>query len=100
MGSAEPATCAATVMATVISVPTETRAVIDAGAKALTPTMVGGMPGYGDILGHDDAVLFRLSDDHGMISVVATRNPFNVGNRFGIILDSHTGCFNQFPDVH
>ncbi|TMD17573.1 MAG: hypothetical protein E6I27_00380 [Chloroflexi bacterium] len=100
MGSAEPATCAATVMATVISVPTETRAVIDAGAKALTPTMVGGMPGYGDILGHEDAVLDRLSDEHGMISVGATRNPFNVGDRVRIIPNSHTVVFNQFPEVH
>lgn len=100
MGSAEPATCAATVMATVISVPTQTRAVIDAGAKALTPTEVGGMPGFGDILGHEGAVLDRLSDEHGMISVGGARNPFSVGDRVRIIPNSHTVVFNQFPEVH
>jgi len=100
MGSAERATCAATVMATVISVPTESRAVIDAGAKALTPTTLGGMPGYGDILGHESAVLDRLSDEHGMISVGAARNPFSVGDRVLIIPNSHTVVFNQFAEVH
>lgn len=100
MGSAEPATCAATVIATVISVPTEDRAVIDAGSKALTPTTLGGMPGYGDILGHEDAVLERLSDEHGMISLRATRNPFSVGDRVRIIPNSHTVVFNQFAEVY
>jgi len=99
MGSAERATCAATVMATVISVPTESRAVIDAGAKALTPTTLGRMPGYGDILGHEGAVLDRLSDEHGMISMGANR-PFSVGDRVRIIPNSHTVVFNQFPEVH
>jgi len=100
MGSAEQATCAATVIATVISVPTESRAVIDAGAKALTPTTLGGMPGYGDILGYQGALLDRLSDEHGMINVGATRNPFSVGDRVRIIPNSHTVVFNQFPEVH
>jgi D-serine deaminase-like pyridoxal phosphate-dependent protein len=100
MGSAEPATCAATVMATVISVPAASRAVIDAGAKALTPTALAGAAGYGLILGHEGAVLDRLSDEHGMISMGGTRSPLRVGDRVRIIPNSHTVVFNQFAAAH
>jgi D-serine deaminase-like pyridoxal phosphate-dependent protein len=100
MGWAEPATCAATVMATVISVPTPVRAVTDAGAKALTPTTLGETAGFGLVLGHEDAVLDRLSDEHGMISLGSARNPFSVGDRVRIIPNSHTVVFNQFAEVH
>src|SRR5437899_12579776 len=99
MGAAERATCAATVMATVISVPTESRAVIDAGAKALTPTTLGGMPGYGDILGYQGALLDRLSDEHGMISVGATRNRFSVGERVRLIPYSNTVFLYHLHEV-
>jgi D-serine deaminase-like pyridoxal phosphate-dependent protein len=99
MGSAEAAACAATVLATVISTPTESRAVIDAGAKALTATTLPGLAGYGALVGHVEAVLERLSDEHGMI---ATRggNPFRVGDRVQVIPNSHTVVLNQFAEVH
>jgi D-serine deaminase-like pyridoxal phosphate-dependent protein len=99
MGSADAASCAATVLATVISVPAATRAVIDAGAKALTATTIPGLPGYGTLVGHDDAVLERLSDEHGMIAT-ALQNPFRIGERVQVIPNSHTVVFNQFAEVY
>jgi D-serine deaminase-like pyridoxal phosphate-dependent protein len=100
MGSAGLADCAATVVATVISVPTSTRAVIDAGAKALTPTILPGHAGYGVILGHEDAVIDRLADEHGMIDFGGDPKSFEVGERVRIVPNAHTVVFNQFADVH
>ena len=99
MGATDTSGCAATVLATVISVPEATRAVIDAGAKALTPTTIPGVAGYGAIAGHDDAVLERLSDEHGMIATTSA-NRFSVGDRVHVVPNSHTVVFNQFAEAY
>ncbi len=100
MGAADSARCAATVLATVISVPNPSLTVIDAGAKALTATTLPGLAGYGLILGNGDAILERLSDEHGMIATGGGGNPFHVGDRVRIIPNSHTVVFNQFAEVY
>jgi len=99
MGSAGQGACAATVLATVISVPDGSRAVIDAGAKALTATTLPDLAGYGLLVGHDAAVLDRLSDEHGMIAT-ASPDEFQVGDRVHVIPNSHTVVFNQFAEVY
>jgi D-serine deaminase-like pyridoxal phosphate-dependent protein len=100
MGAADTARCAATVLATVISVPNPSVTVIDAGAKALTATTLPGIAGYGLIVGHDDVILDRLSDEHGMIATVGAREPFQVGDRVRIVPNSHTVVFNQFAEAY
>lgn len=98
MGSADETACAATVLATVISVPDASRAVIDAGAKALTATTLPGLAGYGLLVGHGEALLDRLSDEHGMIAT-ASADEFRVGDRVQVIPNSHTVVLNQFAEV-
>lgn len=58
--------CALTVLATVVSVPAEDRAVIDAGSKALTSDLLG-LEGYGHVLGRDDIRIDQLSEEHGRL---------------------------------
>lgn len=58
--------CALTVLATVVSVPAEKRAIIDAGSKALTSDLLG-LQGYGHVLGRDDIVIDQLSEEHGRL---------------------------------
>ncbi|WP_241484090.1 D-TA family PLP-dependent enzyme [Ruegeria sp. ANG-R] len=58
--------CALTVLATVVSVPSEKRAIIDAGSKVLTSDLLG-LNGHGHILGRDDLVIDQLSEEHGRI---------------------------------
>lgn len=58
--------CALSVLATVVSVPTENRAVIDAGSKLLTSDLLG-LTGYGHVLGRDDIVIDQLSEEHGRL---------------------------------
>ncbi len=56
--------CALSVLATVVSVPSGTRAVIDAGSKVLTSDLLG-LDGYGHVLGRPDIVI-----DHSVKSTV------------------------------
>src|SRR2546428_9276761 len=54
--------CALCVVATVVSTPAPERAVVDAGSKALSADLrVGGLDGYGMLLGHEDVTVARLS---------------------------------------
>ncbi|WP_018237907.1 D-TA family PLP-dependent enzyme [Ensifer sp. BR816] len=58
--------CALTVLATVVSVPAENRAIIDAGSKVLTSDLLG-LAGYGHVLGRDDIRIDQLSEEHGRL---------------------------------
>lgn len=61
--------CAARVHACVVSRPTADRLVIDAGSKVLTPDLIGMFDDYGHIVGHPDASIKSLSEEHGVVSV-------------------------------
>lgn len=65
-GSCAWADCALSVVATVVSVPGENRAVIDAGSKTLTSDLLG-LTGYGHVLGRDDILIDQLSEEHGRL---------------------------------
>lgn len=60
------ADCALTVLATVVSVPTGNRAVIDAGTKVLTSDLLG-LQGHGHVLGRPDIAIDQLSEEHGRL---------------------------------
>jgi len=60
------ADCALAVHATVVSVPAENRAIVDAGSKTLTSDLLG-LKGYGQVLGHDDIAVDQLSEEHGRL---------------------------------
>lgn len=62
------ADCALTVLATVVSCPTDTRAALDSGSKSLTSDLLG-LTGYGTILNHPDAQITRLSEEHGHVTL-------------------------------
>ena len=70
-GAASLDECALHLCATVVSRPTEDRAVIDAGTKSLTSDQVAASagPGYGLVLGYPDAVIERLNEEHGVIDI-------------------------------
>jgi D-serine deaminase-like pyridoxal phosphate-dependent protein len=74
MGSCSFDDCAAEVVATVVSRPTGDLAVIDGGSKTFaTDVQPGGEPlnlvGFGEVVGHPEAILERLTEEHGMISL-------------------------------
>ncbi len=81
--------CALTVMATVVSRPTDTRAVFDAGSKVLTSDQLG-MDGFGLVPIRPDARISGLSEEHGVLDLSGTDWQPQVGERIRIV--PNHGC--------
>ncbi|MGG4032521.1 alanine racemase [Paenibacillus cisolokensis] len=89
MGVCERGDIAAKVRVTVISVPSPFRAVIDGGSKTFATDVQPGKPplfmeGFGEIVGHPDAVLERMNEEHGIIVSTAPHG-LNIGDTLDII---------------
>lgn len=90
--------CALTVLATVVSRPTSTRAVIDAGSKALTSDTLG-LDGFGVIRGHEDITVTALSEEHGVIELPEASDWPRIGDRIHIIPNHVCPVTNLFDVV-
>jgi D-serine deaminase-like pyridoxal phosphate-dependent protein len=90
--------CAITVLVTVVSRPTPTRAVIDAGSKSLTSDLLG-MEGFGLVMGTDITVK-GLSEEHGVIELPAASDWPRIGDRLRIIPNHACVISNLFDKVN
>jgi D-serine deaminase-like pyridoxal phosphate-dependent protein len=84
-GRIGPEHCAARVVATVVSRPAPDRAIIDAGSKALALDPSPSHAGHGYIVGHAEATIARLSEEHGVVLLPPDTDGFAVGDRLEII---------------
>lgn len=75
--------CAGRIVATVVSVPSESRAIIDAGSKILTTDLLG-LEGFGHLVGHPQARITGLSEEHGIVRC-GPGDRFEVGEQVNII---------------
>lgn len=83
--SATENTCAAFILATVVSRSAKDRAVIDAGSKTLgADARVGGGPGIGIVRGRTDVIVERTSEEHGTLRVDPTSD-LKIGDRIEVI---------------
>lgn len=98
-GRIGPDRCAARVLATVVSRPAPDRAVVDAGAKALALDPSLSHPGYGYIAGHPQAILARLSEEHGVVMLPEGESGFEVGDRVEIIPNHICPAVNLMDDL-
>ena len=98
-GVASFADCALTVLATVVSRPTATRAVIDAGSKSLTSDTLG-LDGFGVIQGHEEIVITALSEEHGIIELPEASDWPRIGDRVRIIPNHACVVSNLFDVVN
>jgi D-serine deaminase-like pyridoxal phosphate-dependent protein len=98
-GAASLEDCALHLHATVVSRPTEERAVIDAGTKSLTSDTVTPSvgPGFGLILGYPDAVIERLNEEHGVLDLSRCREKPALGERVRI-LPNHVCVVSNLHD--
>ncbi|THV20614.1 D-TA family PLP-dependent enzyme [Peteryoungia ipomoeae] len=89
--------CAMHILATVVSRPTEDRAILDAGSKALTSDLLG-FADFGLILDYPEAVITGLSEEHGTVdlSKVTGRKP-EIGEKVRII-PNHTCVVSNLFD--
>ncbi len=84
-GRLGPDDCALRVLATVVSRPAPDRAVIDAGSKTLALDKSLGHPGHGYVVGHPDAEIVRVSEEHGVVLLPPGEEGFRVGDQVEVI---------------
>jgi D-serine deaminase-like pyridoxal phosphate-dependent protein len=97
-GAAKPEDCALTVLATVVSRPTPTRAILDAGSKALSSDLLG-LADHGELVEVPGARVTSLSEEHARVELpdgVAVE----VGQRVRILPDHACVVSNLFDEVH
>ena len=98
-GAATYDDCALTVLATVVSRPTENRAIIDAGSKALTSDLLG-LVGHGHVVEYPDAKVTGLSEEHGTLDVSACAHKPKIGDVIRIIPNHCCPVTNLFDTVN
>ena len=86
-GAATLDDCALLVHATVISRPTPDRAILDCGSKTLSSDLIprGASAGYGLLLDYPDAMIDRLSEEHGMVDLSRSEAKPALGERVRIL---------------
>jgi D-serine deaminase-like pyridoxal phosphate-dependent protein len=104
LGACSPEDCAAEVVATVVSRPSRDLAVIDGGSKTFaTDVQPGGYPlnlvGFGEVVGHPEAILERLTEEHGMISLDG-ESDLRVGDTIRIIPNHVCSTVNLHDAVY
>lgn len=84
-GRITPDDCALRILSTVVSRPAPDRALLDAGAKTLAMDPSRSHPGHGYIVGHADATITKLSEEHGTVHVPDGHDGLRIGDRVEII---------------
>jgi D-serine deaminase-like pyridoxal phosphate-dependent protein len=90
--------CALTILATVVSRPTDNRAVLDTGSKSLTSDTLG-LQGFGRIVEYPDAVIVSLSEEHGVVDLTGSSKKPQVGEMVRIIPNHVCPVTNLFDEV-
>lgn len=90
--------CALTVLSTVVSRPSNTRAVIDAGTKTLSSDRSYHRDGWGTVLGYPELSIRNLTEEHGIVEV---QQGFDLalGTRLRVIPNHGCGTINMHDSV-
>ena len=89
--------CAMRILATVVSRPTDGRAILDAGSKTLSSDALG-LDGFGLITEYPQAVLAKFSEEHGHVDCSASNARPRIGERVTII-PNHACAVTNLHDV-
>lgn len=90
--------CALSVLATVVSRPTDERALIDAGSKALTSDLLN-LKGYGVVHAMGDAQIYTMSEEHGFLDISGVAHKPKVGDLVRITPNHVCPVSNLFDRV-
>jgi len=91
--------CALRVLATVVSTPTRDRAILDAGTKALTSDPASGADGFGLLVEHPEAAVYRLNEEHGIVDVSRSERPPRIGDRVSVVPNHACGATNLHDEI-
>ena len=88
--------CAARIVCTVVSTAVPGQVVIDAGSKTLTSDRCSPAPdsGHGYVVEYPEAVITRLSEEHGQIDIRACSQRPQIGERVTVIPNHICPCVN------
>ena len=89
--------CALRILATVVSRPTDGRAILDAGSKTLSSDTLG-LDGFGHIVEYPQLVLAKLSEEHGHVDCSASNARPRIGERVTIV-PNHACAVSNLHDV-
>jgi D-serine deaminase-like pyridoxal phosphate-dependent protein len=89
--------CAIRIVTTVVSRPTEGRAILDAGSKTLSSDPMG-LEGHGYLLEYPKATLPAMSEEHGHLDVSACNARPSIGERVTLI-PNHACAVSNLHDV-
>lgn len=90
--------CALHIQTTVVSRPTETRGILDAGSKALSSdTLSTG--GYGYLVQYPDAVIYALSEEHGFVDFSACATQPAIGEQVSVVPNHCCVANNLFNEA-
>jgi D-serine deaminase-like pyridoxal phosphate-dependent protein len=98
-GTVGPGHCALHVLATVVSVPTRERAIIDAGSKTLTSDLAEGATGFGLVVEYSEATIYNLNEEHGYVDVSRCEAPPEVGQVLTIVPNHACATVNMHDEV-
>lgn len=100
-GSVPLATCALRVHATVVSRPTDSRVILDAGSKTLTTDRVEapGVTGYGLILERPNAKIDELFEEHARVILSPSEPLPEIGDIVTIVPNHACGTTNMQNEV-
>lgn len=106
LGVCELDECAGSVVVTIVSRPSLDLAIIDGGSKTFaTDVQPNTVPlqlvGFGHVIGFEDAVFERMSEEHGMLKLgpVAQAADLKVGDRLSIIPNHICSTINLHNSV-
>jgi D-serine deaminase-like pyridoxal phosphate-dependent protein len=96
--------CAATVVCTVVSRPSEDLAVIDGGSKTFATDVPPGaeplnLKGFGHVVGYPGVVLERLTEEHGMLALDG-KCELEVGDTLQVIPNHICSTVNLHDEVY
>jgi D-serine deaminase-like pyridoxal phosphate-dependent protein len=91
--------CAMKVRATVVSRPTDDRAVLDTGSKVMTYEQYFAK-GYGRIVEYPDAEITGFSEEHGMVNLSASAKKPKVGEVVNVIPNHCCVVTNMMDEIY
>lgn len=100
LGAATVDDCALTVLTRVVSKPARDRVILDAGSKTLSSDGARGFqpaPGYGLVLGHEDLVVERLSEEHATVRATGGTTSLEPGDLVRV-LPNHSCVVSNLVD--
>jgi D-serine deaminase-like pyridoxal phosphate-dependent protein len=92
--------CSFRIHTTVVSRPTTTRGILDAGSKCLASDLVGPEDGYGLIVEYPEAKIYALSEEHGHVDFAGCEERPDIGERVTVLTNHCCVANNLFDKVY